>query len=388
MAAYAKSTGKSVDEFAESAHEVALNYARLASAASQGRGKQEAHGSKEEEVLRLAAAEGLKLRKDDGAECGYRGVSCDKRYREALQQGVVTSGITVPHKCQVKTKEKCRTCFPFRATIYRGGKQVSLGNYGTAAEAGLAFARAASARALEGPSVGPPPLPPGWTLEKQGKCARQSVYFGPAQEAPVDKRRNSLGRCRARSVAEAWALARQEEARRVGEAAREQAAREQMEMCALPFLAEAALRSDPRTAPVDEGGSEGRGGEGRGEGGGEGGGEDGGEGGGEDGGEGDEHQRRACAKACAICVLGVGMCMRPGHKGHLRLAEASCPWCSSKLCKKGKRPDLRRCCLKRGKQLKGERHWPASATSHAPPVAIEHELGAPVAIMGLLMNRS
>ena len=160
-----------------SAHEAALNYARLASTASQGQQRREA--PVEEEVLRLAAAEGLELRKDEGAECGYRGVSCDKRYRQALQQGAATSGITAPHKCQLKTKEKCRTCFPFRATAFRAGKQVSLGNYCTAAEAGLAVARAAAAHALEVPSVGPPPLPPGWTRETQGNGGgRYTVYFG------------------------------------------------------------------------------------------------------------------------------------------------------------------------------------------------------------------
>ena len=113
-----------------------------------------------------------------------------------------------------------------------------------------------------------------------------------------------------------------------------------------------------------------------------------GEGGGEGGGEGDGQERRACTKACVICRKGFSFCWHPGQEGHLLLAEASCPCCTPKKCKKGKRPELRQPCLKRGKpggvgpSGRYERHWPA------PPAAIEQELGAPVAIMGLLTNRS
>ena len=220
-------------------------------------------------------------------------------------------------------------------------------------------------------SVEPPILPIGWTREKQGN---NHVYFGPERAVlPTCQGRKKMGsldkRCgsrpRARSVAEAWDLARQEQARRADEAAREQVAREQMERAALPFLAEAALRreepefqsSEPANGQDIEPGGE------RGE-----------------VQDAEQPRRAACTTACGRCRKGASMCFYPDFDGHLQRAEASCPSCSGKRCSKGKRPDLRRRCLQPGKNAAkaGWKHWPAA------PAAIVRELSAPVANMGLV----
>ena len=91
-----------------------------------------------EEAVRQAAEEGLTLLKTDNA-AGYKGVSF------ASQPNLAK---------------------PYRATVWRGGKTVSLGCFATAEEAALSFARSPDAQAAVVAAAAAPPAPPLPTAEE------------------------------------------------------------------------------------------------------------------------------------------------------------------------------------------------------------------------------
>ena len=119
------------------AEEAALCYARSSEAQAAAAALLEPPPMTAEEALRQAEVEGLTLRRSDGSNSGYRGVS-------------------------LKSRPKAT---PYHAQVRRGGTQVALGRFATAEEAALCYARTPEAQAATQQLPAPPvsehrPAPP------------------------------------------------------------------------------------------------------------------------------------------------------------------------------------------------------------------------------------
>ena len=99
-----------------------------------------------EEALRQAAAEGLTLLRSEGSSTGYKGVS--------------NSSSSTGFKGVSFKSGKANRLKPYKAQVKRGGKTVSLGDFMTAEEAALAYARTPEAQAAVAAAAAPPAPPP------------------------------------------------------------------------------------------------------------------------------------------------------------------------------------------------------------------------------------
>ena len=80
-------------------------------------------------AVRQAEAEGLTLRRSESSNSGYRGVAFTSRGSK-----------------------------PYKAMVWRGGKQVFLGRFATAEEAALCYGRSPEGQAAAAAPPAPPPL--------------------------------------------------------------------------------------------------------------------------------------------------------------------------------------------------------------------------------------
>jgi len=110
--------------------EAALCYARSLEAQAAAAAPPEPPPLTAEEVLRQAEAEGLTLRRSESSSTGYKGVYFNSS----------------------------STSKPYQVKVWRGGKTVSLGNYATAEEAALCYARSLGGQAAAAAPPAPPPL--------------------------------------------------------------------------------------------------------------------------------------------------------------------------------------------------------------------------------------